>query len=168
MGWTEAQLTKHLARTGVPGAANRADVSNPPFAAQPDVVLDLPVPPSVNQTRRYDMAHSKMVRAWKDKAEPLVLAAKTSANNPLRLSKIERFEVAIVVSEDDTNMDLDNGIKTLVDYLKTIGVIKDDAKRNMRGLTVIWGTREDAPEGCRVYVRPVPPQSMGDILAGLA
>lgn len=120
-----------------------------------DIVLDLPVPPSVNKTRRYDMAATKIVRAWKDAAEPLVLVAKTSKANPLRLSKIERFEIAIVISEDHTEMDLDNGIKTLVDYLKTIGVIRDDAKKNMRGLTVTWGDSSEAPEGCRVYVRPL-------------
>jgi Holliday junction resolvase RusA-like endonuclease len=156
MRWNEAQLAAHLERTGVLGHANKADTSRPPFA-MPDeapVFLDLPVPPSVNKTRRYDMASTKIVRDWKDRAEPLVLAAKTSAINPLRLSKIKRFEVAIVVSEDHTSMDLDNGIKTLIDYLKIIGVIRDDAQRNMRGLTVTWGTSADAPEGCRVFVRP--------------
>lgn len=154
MGWSERQLAKLLERTGVPGQPNTADVSCPPFALGDDVMLDLPVPPSVNKTRRYDMASTKLVCAWKDRAEPMVLAAKTSAINPLRLSRIKRFEVAIIVSEDHTEMDLDNGIKTLIDYLKTIGVIRDDAKKNMRGLTVIWGSSTDAPEGCRVFVRP--------------
>jgi Holliday junction resolvase RusA-like endonuclease len=156
MRWTEQQLATHLARSGAPAPMPVVDTSCPPFALPPEaaVMLDLPVPPSVNKTRRYDFTHSKLVRAWKDQAEPLVLAAKTSTINPLRLSKIERFEIAIIVSEDDTDMDLDNGIKCLVDYLKTIGVIRDDAKKNMRGLTVIWGDSADAPEGCRVFVRP--------------
>lgn len=144
-----------MERSGVPGKPNRVDVSSPPFMApEQPVMLDLPVPPSVNKTRRYDMAATKIVQSWKQRADPLVLAAKTSALNPLRLSKIQRFEIAIVVSEDHTKMDLDNGIKTLVDYLKTIGVIRDDAKKNMRGLTVTWGAAADAPEGCRVFVRP--------------
>ena len=154
MRWTEKQLADHLERTGVPGAPNGADTSRPPFASPEAVMLDLPVPPSVNKTRRYDMASTRIVRDWKERAEPLVLAAKTSAINPLRLSKISRFEIAIVLSEDHTEMDLDNGIKTLIDYLKTLGVIRDDAKKNMRGLTVVWGERADAPEGCRVFVRP--------------
>lgn len=154
MRWSEDQLADHLKRRGVPGRKiNRADTSNPPFAPS-DIVLDLPVPPSVNKTRRYDMAHTKIVTEWKKKAEPLVLSAKTSSANPLKLSRIERFEIAVIISEDHTEMDLDNGIKSLVDYLKTIGVIKDDAKRNMRALSVIWGSSEDAPEGCRVFVRP--------------
>lgn len=31
MRWTEDQLAAHLARTGIPGAPNRADTSAPPF-----------------------------------------------------------------------------------------------------------------------------------------
>lgn len=156
MRWTEQQLAKHLAASGFPGAPTVVCTSTPPFALPPEtaVMLDLPVPPSVNKTRRYDMASTRLVLAWKDRAEPLILAAKTSALNPLRLAKIKRFEIAIIVSEDHTEMDLDNGIKTLIDYLKTLGVIRDDAKKNMRGLTVIWGNSADAPEGCRVFVRP--------------
>lgn len=155
MRLSEDQLAAMLKRRGVPGAANTADVSAPPFAMPADqVMLDLPVPPSVNKTRRYDMAATKLVQRWKDLAQPLVLAAKTSAANPLKMSRIDRFELAIVVSEDHTNMDLDNGIKTLIDYLKTIGVIKNDAPKNLRGFSVIWGSRADAPEGCRVFVRP--------------
>src|SRR5258705_9214761 len=33
MRWTEQELADYLAKTGVPGAANRADVSDRPFAA---------------------------------------------------------------------------------------------------------------------------------------
>jgi hypothetical protein len=33
MRWTEQQLADYLEKTGVPGAANPADVSDPPFAA---------------------------------------------------------------------------------------------------------------------------------------
>lgn len=156
MNWTEKQLADYQRARGVPsGRPNKVDVSAPPFAlpAEP-ITLDLPVPPSVNKTRRYDFTHSKLVNAWKGQAEVHVLAAKTSALNPLRLSKMMRFEIAIVLDEKRTKMDLDNGIKCLVDYLKGIGAIKDDAQKNMRGLTVIWGTAEDAPEGCRVFVRP--------------
>lgn len=138
-------------------------MADAPFHCPPDVVLDLPVPPSVNKTRRYDTVCTRLVRDWKDRAMPMVLAAKTSKDNPLRLSKIKRFEIAIVISEDHTNMDLDNGIKTLIDYLKAIEIIKDDSPKNLRGLTVIWGSREDAPEGCRVYVKPIADITMADI-----
>lgn len=31
MRWTEDQLADHLGRTGIPGASQRVDVSNPPF-----------------------------------------------------------------------------------------------------------------------------------------
>lgn len=154
MRWNEDQLAQYMARNGAPAAKRAPPPAPPPIIVEEPIFLDLPVPPSVNKTRRYDMAHSKLVRNWKDKAEPLVLAAKTSAINPLRLSRISRFEIAVIVSEDDTQMDLDNGLKTLIDYLKIIGVIRDDSKKHMRGLTVTWGSRSDAPEGCRVFVRP--------------
>lgn len=35
MRWSEQQLAEYLERTGTPGADNRPDVSNPPFAAPP-------------------------------------------------------------------------------------------------------------------------------------
>jgi len=49
-------------------------------------------------------------------------------------------------------MDLDNCCKVLIDYLRRIELIANDAPKNMRRLVVEWG---EAPEGVRVEVTPL-------------
>jgi Holliday junction resolvase RusA-like endonuclease len=125
-------------------------MTDPPFAVPPDIVLDLPAPPSVNKVRRVDWSAVRSVKAWQNVANAYVLAAKGRTNSPLRLTKIARFELHIVMSEHHTGIDLDNGLKSLIDYLRKIELIEDDSPKHMRGLHVVWGT---APHGCRVTVR---------------
>jgi Holliday junction resolvase RusA-like endonuclease len=151
MRWSEQQLTEYLERTGVPGRPTKVDTSAPPFAVCSDIVLDLPPPPSVNKTRRVDWAASRAVKAWHNVANAYVLAAKGRELSPLKLVKVPRFHLLIVVSEHHTKIDLDNGLKALIDYLRRIELIEDDSWKHMRKLTVEWGL---APHGCRVTVRP--------------
>jgi Holliday junction resolvase RusA-like endonuclease len=125
--------------------------SDRPFGAPLDVVLDLPVPPSVNRTRRVDLAGRRKVEAWHNVADEYVMVAKRRAIDPVKLTKIPRFELFVTVSEQHTRMDLDNGIKSLVDYLRRIEVIEDDSYKHMRGVHVTWG---NARHGVRVVVRP--------------
>lgn len=108
--------------------------------------LDLPIPPSVNRSRRVNWGKDGYLRIkrWHEQADALLVAAKY---RPLFL---ERFELHITVSEAHTRTDLDNGIKALIDYLRRVEAIADDAPVNMRRITVEWG---DAPEGVRVRVR---------------
>jgi Holliday junction resolvase RusA-like endonuclease len=122
-----------------------------PFGAPLDVVLDLPAPPSVNRTRRVDFAAARHVKAWHNVSNAYVLAAKGRAINPLRLTKIQRFELHIVMSEHHSRIDLDNGLKALIDYLRKIELIEDDSPKHMRRIVVEFGT---APMGCRVTVKP--------------
>jgi Holliday junction resolvase RusA-like endonuclease len=117
-----------------------------PFACPPDVVLDLPVPPSVNRTKRIDWKYQKKLKVWKQSADGFVHIAK---RNGLKLEKIPRFELRIVFSEEHTNSDLDNIIKHLIDYLRYIELLADDAKKHMRKIVVEWG---EAPEGARITV----------------
>lgn len=128
-------------------------MADPPFAVPPDIVLDLPAPPSVNRTRKIDWKGKRQVAAFQNVADAYVLAAKGRANSPLRLTKIPRFELTITMSEHHTRIDLDNGLKALIDYLRRIGLIEDDSPKHMRRLVVQWGL---APFGCRVTVRPCP------------
>jgi len=125
--------------------------SDPPFAAAPDIVLDLPAPPSVNRTRQIDWKGRKQVSAFHSVADAYVLAAKGRTNSPLKLTKIKRFELTITMSEHHTKIDLDNGLKALIDYLRRIELIEDDSPKHMRRLVVEWGL---APFGCRVTVKP--------------
>lgn len=125
-----------------------------------DIVLDLPPPISVNKLRKIDWAWSKRVKEWKRSADNYVLAAKCRTENPLKLIKVSRFELWITLSESMVDIDADNGLKHLIDYLRRIDLIENDAKKNMRALHIMFGV---APIGCRVVVRPLP-TTMGEVL----
>jgi hypothetical protein len=56
----------------------------------------------------------------------------------------------VVLSEHHCKIDLDNGLKALIDYLRRIELIEDDSPKHMRRLVVEFGL---APMGCRVVVR---------------
>lgn len=119
----------------------------------PDIVLDLPAPPSVNRTRRVDWRGMGRFKGWTRNADALVLASRGRMVNPQRWAPpLMRFEVRIVMSEHHTKIDLDNGVKWLIDYLRRIEVIVDDGPKHMRRLVVEWGL---APEGCRITLRPI-------------
>ncbi len=125
--------------------------ADPPFAVAPDIVLDLPAPISANVARKINWAAHKRLTDWKRGADGYVFAAKRRAINPIKLERVPRFELTVVLDEEFNDLDLDNSLKTLIDYLVWIGLIENDAKKNMRGLHVLWG---EAPQGCRVIVRP--------------
>jgi Holliday junction resolvase RusA-like endonuclease len=116
--------------------------------AAADVVLDLPPPMSVNRTRRINWSAQPKLRAWKEYADRYVLVAKSKG---MKFERIERFEITIILSEDHCELDADNALKNTIDYLRRIEVIANDAKKNMRKITVEWGK---APAGLRVIVRP--------------
>lgn len=114
-------------------------------------MLDLPAPPSVNRTRKVDWTMGPKYRGWTKRADRLVMASRGRTRDPQPRSIPGRFEVAITMSEKHTSIDLDNGIKALIDYLKRIEIVQDDGPKFFRRLTVEWGP---ALEGCRVVVRP--------------
>src|SRR5260370_3516257 len=106
-----------------------------------DTVLALPIPPSVNMTRKVDWWGSQKVKRWAEHADHLLLKAR------YKPARIEQFELHITIAEG--RGDLDNRLKSLIDYLRRIEAIVDDAPQNMRRITVELG---EAPEGCRVRV----------------
>lgn len=125
------------------------DVSSPPFALPADVVLDIPIPPSVNRTRRVDMAAAAATEDWKRQAD-LLLMATGQYRAARRAPPLERFELLIILDEKRCRLDPDNPVKAAVDYLRRIELIKNDDKRYMRRIVVEWG---EAPEGCRLILR---------------
>ncbi len=120
--------------------------------AQVTVVLDLPVAPSTNRTRRVDWAARRMVKAWMAVCDAFVMQAKRRPLDPLKLCRLSRFQVTLTLSEDHTKADLDNPLKAAIDYLRRIEVIENDAPKNMRRVILEWGV---APEGMRLTVEPV-------------
>lgn len=117
-----------------------------PFAAPPVIVFDLPVPPSVNRTRRIDMRSLRLVNEWKQSADRFVFAQRRQQPRTI----IGQFELLVIFSEAHTKADLDNTLKSLIDYLRRIQAVRDDSPQYMRRIIVEWG---DAPEGCRVHIR---------------
>lgn len=120
-----------------------------PFGCPPDIVLDLPVPPSVNRTRKVDWrGHSKYV-AWRREADKHFLLVKRE-NKGREITG--QFEAIVTISGEHTSIDLDNGVKALLDYARRLELVPDDSPKYLRKLTVEWGK---AQEGCRLTLRPI-------------
>lgn len=115
----------------------------------PEIVLDLPLPPSVNRIWRANKAGPKRVSvspeyaSWKRSADALSLA--TAQFRGLK-TIVGTFEARIVIQR--TRGDLDNRVKGILDYLQSRGVIADD--KYCERITVEWG---DAPAGARVTIK---------------
>jgi len=118
-----------------------------------DVVIDLPVPLSVNKLRRINWDQHKRAQAWRAVANNYLMVAKRRPVNPIRFDRIERFEMTVELDEKSVKSDPDNCLKMLIDYLVSVNIIKNDAPQNMRRLVVEWA---DLPLGCRVTIKPIP------------
>jgi Holliday junction resolvase RusA-like endonuclease len=117
-----------------------------PFGLPAEIVLDLPAPPSVNRTRRVDWRGQHAATQWHAVADKVVMATR----RPDQPRKVEGpFELHVMLSPT-VKADPDNGLKSLIDYLRRIEVIQNDSPKYFRKLTVEWGP---APEGVRVTVR---------------
>jgi Holliday junction resolvase RusA-like endonuclease len=117
----------------------------------PALVLDLPAPMSVNRTRRINYASMAAQKAWKQQADNLYLMQKRG------LEKIEGpFEVQITICSS-CRLDLDNGIKHLIDAARGYGLVRDDNPTYLRKITVEFG---DAPEGARLLITPADPNKL--------
>lgn len=131
----------------IPSPMPIINTADRPFGLPAEITLDLPAPPSVNRTRKIDFSSLRLVNAWKQSADALVMASR----KPGELRRIEgQFELSVTMSDAHTRADLDNGLKSIIDYLRRIRVIEDDSPKFFRKLTVQWGA---APEGCRIIVR---------------
>jgi Holliday junction resolvase RusA-like endonuclease len=132
-------------------------MSDPPFAVAPDVVIDLPFPPSVNRIWRgvrRDNGKAVMLspeyRKWKDSADALALQRRACRDGN-RVAGA--FEAVILLNMDAKIGDLDNRIKAVLDWLQSRNVIENDSL--CMELSIKWVLPEFAPDGCRVTVRGV-------------
>lgn len=128
-------------------------MADPPFACPPDIVLDLPAPPSVNRIWMRAKAGKRQVfsspeyKAWKRRADDLIGGlAQFRGVKPI----LGAFEADIVLSEKHTKIDLDNGVKALIDYCVRCNLVTDDAPKYLRRVVVAWG---EAPHGCRLTLK---------------
>jgi Holliday junction resolvase RusA-like endonuclease len=135
-------------------------MADAPFHCPPDIVLDLPMPISVNRIWRSHKAGKGHVsispeyQKWKKDADNLLMEL-----GQLRGVKtiIGSFEVAVTVKR--CRGDLDNRLKGILDYLQSRTFIVDD--KFCERITMEWG---DAPHGCRVTVKPRPIANVSQVL----
>lgn len=130
-------------------------MADAPFHCPPDdpmiggVVIDLPVPPSVNRIWRANRAGPNKVslspeyKQWKDHADRVAMS--TAQFRGLKTIR-GKFEVKIVIQRQ--RGDLDNRAKGILDWLQSRAVVVDD--KFCERLVMEWG---EAPMGCRVTVR---------------
>ena len=111
------------------------------------IVLNLPKPVSVNRTRKVDWSSRNRVLAWISAADNLVMS-QGRLPNPI----MGRYEATIILNEK-VAIDPDNGTKGILDYAVRIGLVENDSPKYLRKLTVEFG---DAPEGCKLVLRPAP------------
>lgn len=124
-------------------------LADPPFACPPDGwKLDIPLPPSVNRTRRVDWRNFEKYKLWKEDAQWHVCANGQYRQAPRRL---QRFELTVTLDETLCRQDPDNPIKAAIDLLRSLEIITDDGPRYARRIVIEWGA---APAGCRLTLRP--------------
>ena len=120
---------------------------NCPFGLPPDIELDCPAPLSVNKTRRVNFAAMRDIALWRLEADKLFLLVKRQLAGRKILGRYE----AIVTLNEKNRLDIDNGIKGLLDLARHYELVEDDSPKYLRKLTVKFG---DAPHGAKLVLRP--------------
>lgn len=119
-----------------------------PFHCPPDIVLDLPQPPSLNRiwrSQRGQVTKSSDYKRWQKTADDMLLElGQLRGVKPI----VGKFAAVIVVKR--SRVDLDNNAKAVLDFLQSRNFIIDD--KLCEELTLRWG---DAPTGCRVTLKAV-------------
>lgn len=124
---------------------------DPPFAVPPDYVLDIPLPPSVNRTRKIDWKNWTKYKKWRETAGFHLVSNGQYRKAPRRL---QAYELRITLDWLNCKQDPDNPIKAAIDLLRSLEIITDDSPKFAKRITIEWGT---APDGCRLTLRPVAP-----------
>ena len=127
----------------------KQDFADRPFGCPLDVVLDIPVPLSVNRTRRENKGAKRDIENWLCKADATVMAS-GQYRIARRTRKAEQpCEIKIILDPGKCKLDPDNPIKNAIDYLRRLELLENDTGKHVRKITVEWGP---APEGCRIVI----------------
>lgn len=130
--------------------------ADPPFAVAPDVVVDLPYPPSVNRLWRATAEHGEQsvylaptYVSWKKAADALLLTYRGWRQPTIKGA----FSIDIGLSPPKGHKrgDIDNRVKAVLDFIQRVSIIEND--KHCQRLLVEWVGIEHAPHGCRVTVR---------------
>jgi len=111
-------------------------------------VIQIPLPPpiSVNMLRKLDRSSLPLLQAWCDHADGLVY----EAGGVRQLGRIDGPYEAHITYDRRLALDIDNGIKTILDYAVRLGVVNDDGPKYLKRLIVEHG---EVPHGCRLELR---------------
>jgi Holliday junction resolvase RusA-like endonuclease len=120
------------------------------------IVLDLPIPPSVNaiwRKNRNAVYLSAKYVAWRDAADVAVMAVGGARS----IGKIAgKFTATRQINEKMVRKgrDLDNFFKPLLDYCRRIELIDDDNLQICRLLTIeVDESDNPSPLGCRIILK---------------
>ena len=118
------------------------------MGAATEITLDLPIPPSVNRTRRIDWVGHKLVKDFYTRSDLFLSAHDRDASRKTRIIT-GPYELTITIPETLSGIDLDNHCKTLIDYLVAREFVGGDDKRYLRRLVVEWAFETVA---CRITI----------------
>jgi Holliday junction resolvase RusA-like endonuclease len=121
-----------------------------------EIVLDLPVPPSVNEIWRpghWQFYRSKEYRLWQKRADALTYATKGWRNKHIP----GQYMATLILDEGVLNprSDGDNRLKVPLDYAKRLELITDDSITYCREWHVLLGDEDSAPQGARLILRAI-------------
>ena len=114
-----------------------------------DITLDLPLPPSVNKTRRINWASYGDYKRWQANADKTLMFHKQNKQHPITGA----FEITIEIDYDTLRADPGNILKALEDYCVSRKFVPDDRKRFLKGICIKFV--DHLPDGCRVTLRPI-------------
>jgi Holliday junction resolvase RusA-like endonuclease len=114
-----------------------------------DITLDLPLPPSVNKTRRVNWAGYRGYKSWMKNADANLMMRHQNKQHSI----IAPYRITIEVDYSKLQSDLDNIVKALIDYCVSRAFVPDDRKRFLKGIAVEFV--DHLPDGCRVTLRPI-------------
>ena len=127
-----------------------ADVLRCPRSPAVQITLDIPIPPSVNRTRKIDWAGLRNLKQYYLRSD-LHLSAYGPRPPPVRMIT-GPYELVIQIPEG--RGDLDNHCKVLIDYLVSREFVAGDSPKNLRRLAMEWIDPEVCPF-CRVTITGV-------------
>ena len=114
------------------------------------IVLDLPLPPPVNKTRRINWANRSLHVEWQRQCDNSVMHARNGAMPKVSIKG--RYSIHLLV-DDSAKYDLDATVKSLIDYCVRIELVTNDSPKYLRKVTIEWG---NAPEGVRLTLEAFP------------
>jgi Holliday junction resolvase RusA-like endonuclease len=94
------------------------------------------------------MSSHQKTKNWLRSADNMMMFVPKAQRRPV----LGKFELHITMSEQHCRLDLDNGLKCLIDYLRRIELITNDSPKYLRRLVVEWCHPAVAPQGVRVTI----------------